>query len=61
MISFPLICSLIVGSSLALMFSNTRTIGIICIVVLTFLFPIPMLIVVLFGVCTYFYKKIFSK
>ena len=61
MISFPLICSLIVGSSLALMFPNTRTFGIICIVVLTFLFPIPMLIVVLFGVGTYFYRKIFSK
>jgi hypothetical protein len=62
MISFPLICSLIVGSVLALCFSgSSRNIGIICIVVLTFLFPIPMLIVVLFGVGTYFYRKVFSK
>ena len=61
MISFPLICSLIVGSSLALMFSNTRSIGIICIVVLTFIFPIPMVIAVLFGVGFFLYKKVSHK
>ena len=53
--------ALITGSILSMLFPNTRTIGIICVAVLTFLYPIPMVIVVLFGIGTYIYKKVFSK
>ena len=56
-----LIAALITGATLAMLFSNTRNIGILCVAVLTFLFPIPMVIVVLFGVGTYLYRKTFSK
>ena len=53
--------ALITGSLLAMLFPNTRTIGIICIALLTFLFPIPMLIVVLLGVGLFLYRRFFSK
>jgi hypothetical protein len=53
--------ALITGSILSMLFSNTRTVGIICVAVLTFLYPIPMVIVVLFGVGTFLYKKVFRK
>ena len=56
-----LIAALITGAILSMLFSNTRNIGILCVAVLTFLFPIPMVILVLFGVGTYLYKKVFSK
>ena len=56
-----LIAALVTGATLSMLFSNTRNIGILCVAVLTFLFPIPMVIVVLFGVGTYLYKKVFSK
>jgi len=56
-----LIAALITGGTLAMLFSNTRTVGILCVAALTFLFPIPMLIVVLFGIGTYLYRKVFSK
>jgi hypothetical protein len=49
--------ALITGSILSVLFANTRTIGIICVAVLTFLYLIPMVIVVLFGVGTYVKKK----
>ena len=56
-----IIPALIVGSILSMLFSNTRTVGIICVAVLTFLYPIPMVIVVLFGVGSYLYNKVFCK
>ena len=56
-----IIPALIVVSILSMLFSNTRTVGIICVAVLTFLYPIPMGIVVLFGVGTFLYKKVFRK
>ena len=56
-----LIAALVTGATLSMLFSNTRNIGILCVAVLTFLFPIPMVILVLFGVGTYLYKKVFSK
>ncbi len=49
--------ALITGSILSMLFANTRIISIICVTILTFLFPIPMLVVVLFGVVTYVKKK----
>ena len=56
-----LIAALVTGATLSMLFSNTRNIGILCVAVLTFLFPIPMVILVLFGVGTYLYKKVLSK
>jgi len=56
-----LIAALITGATLSMLFSNTRTVGILCVAALTFLFPIPMLIVVLLGVGFYLYQKVFSK
>jgi len=56
-----LIAALVTGAILSMLFSNTRNIGILCVAVLTFLFPIPMVILVLLGVGTYLYRKVFSK
>ena len=56
-----IIPALIVGSILSMLFANTRTVGIICVAILTFLYPIPMVIVVLFGVGTFLCKKVFCK
>jgi len=56
-----LIAALITGAILAMLFPNTRTVGILCVAALTFLFPIPMLIAVSLGVGTYLYRKVFSK
>ena len=56
-----LIAALITGAVLAMMFPNTRSIGIICVAVLTFLFPIPMVVIVLFGVGFFLYRKVYSK
>ena len=56
-----LIAALVTGATLSMLFSNTRNIGILCVAVLTFLFPIPMVILVLFGGGTYLYRKVFSK
>ena len=56
-----LIAALITGAILSMLFSNTRNIGILCVAVLTFLFPIPMVIAVSIGVGTYLYRKVFSK
>jgi hypothetical protein len=53
--------ALITGSILSMLFPNTRTIGIICVAVLTFLYPIPAVIVVLIGMGFYLYKKVFCK
>ena len=44
-----LIAALITLAILAVLFPNTRTVGILCVAALTFLFPIPRLIVVLLG------------
>ena len=56
-----LIPALITGSVLAMMFPNTRNMGIIATSALAFLYPKPMLIVVLITVTIFLYKKVFSK
>ena len=56
-----LVAALTTGATLAMLFPNTRAVGILCVAALTFLFPIPMLIIVLFGVGCYLYKKVFCK
>jgi len=53
----PVICALITGAILSMPFANTRIIGIICVTVLTFLYPIPMVIAVLFGVGFFYYRR----
>ena len=52
-----LVAALATGSILAMLFPNTRSIGIVCIAALTFLFPKSMVIVVLFGVSVFLYTK----
>jgi hypothetical protein len=62
MISPELLASLLVGSVLALSIpGGNRGIGIVATSIITYFYPVPMLIVVLFGVGTYFYRKVFSK
>jgi hypothetical protein len=56
-----IIPALITGAVLSMLFSNTRTVGIICVAVLAFLYPIPVMIVVLIAVSIFLYKKVFSK
>ena len=56
-----IIPALITGSVLAMMFSNTRNMGIIATSVLAFLYPVPVMIVVLIAVSIFLYKKVFSK
>jgi hypothetical protein len=56
-----IIPALITGATLAMLFPNTRNVGILCVAVLTFLFPIPMIVIVMLGVGCYIFKKFFSK
>jgi hypothetical protein len=52
-----LTCALIIAAVLSLFFRSTQGIGIICITVLTFLYPIPAMILVALGIIIYFYWK----
>ena len=55
-----LTCALITGAILSLLIPSTRSIGIGCVTILTFLFPIPMTILVVIGMGLFLYsKKIF--
>ena len=56
-----IIPALITGSVLAMMFSNTRNMGILACSALAFLYPKPMLIVVLITAIIFVYKKVISK
>ena len=56
-----LIAALITGAVLAMMFSNTRNMGIIATSALAFLYPKPILTIVLLGIAFYLYRKVFSK
>ena len=58
-ITFPVLSCLIVGTVLALSVPGSKSIGILASSILTYFYPIPMLIVVLLGVGTYFYRKVF--
>lgn len=48
-----LTCALITASILSMFFRSTQGIGIICITVLTFLYPIPIMAVVAVGIALY--------
>jgi hypothetical protein len=56
-----IIPTLITGAALAMMFSNTRNIGILATSALAFVYPIPVMIVVLITATVFVYKKVFSK
>jgi hypothetical protein len=56
-----IIPALITGSILAMLFPNTRNIGIITTSVLAFLYPLPVMAVVLIAAIVFVYKKVFSK
>ena len=56
-----IIAALITGAALAMMFSNTRNIGIIATSALAFLYPKPILAVVLLGIAFYIYRKVLLK
>ena len=60
--TFPVLSALIVGIVLALgVPGGNRSLGILAASFLSYFYPFPMLVVVLFGVGTYFYRKVFSK
>ena len=48
-----LTCALITASVLSLFFRSTQGIGIICITILTFLYPIPVMALVAVGITLY--------
>jgi hypothetical protein len=50
-------CALITAAVLSLLFRSTQGIGIICVTVLTFLYPITVMILVVIGIAIYFYWK----
>ena len=54
-----LIPALITGSVLAMMFSNTRNIGILATAALAFVYPYPVMTVVLIAASIFLYKKVF--
>ena len=56
-----LIPALITGAALAMMFPTTRNMGILATSALAFLYPVPVMIVVLITVSIFLYKKVFSK
>jgi hypothetical protein len=49
-----LTCALVTAAVLSMFFRATQGIGIICITILTFLYPIPAMIVVAIGIAVYF-------
>lgn len=53
--------ALITGAVLAMMFPNTRNMGIIATSALAFLYPGPLMIVLFITVSIFLYKKLFSK
>lgn len=56
-----IIPALITGAVLAMMFPTTRNIGILASSALAFLYPGPMMAVLLVAVSIFLYKKVFSK
>ena len=56
-----LIPALITGAVLAMLFPNTRNMGIIATSALAFMYPVPVLVVVLITAIVFVYKKVFSK
>jgi len=53
-----LTCALVTAAVLSMFFRSTQGIGIICITVLTFLYPIPVMALAVIGIAVYFYWRI---
>jgi len=53
-----LTCALVTAAVLSMFFRSTQGIGIICITVLTFLYPIPVMVLAVIGIAVYFYWRI---
>ena len=56
-----IIPALITGAILAMLFPTTRNMGILATSALAFLYPVPVMIVVLITASIFLYKKVFSK
>ena len=56
-----IMAALITGAVLAMMFPNTRNMGIIATAALAFMLGKPVLVVVFLGAAIFLYKKVFSK
>lgn len=54
-----LTCALVTASVLSMMFRSTRAIGIICVTVLTFLYPIPTMTLAALGLGIYIYWRFY--
>jgi len=52
-----LTCALVTASVLSLFFRSTQGIGVLCVTALTFLYPIPAMILVALGIVVYFFRK----
>jgi len=53
--------ALITGSILSMMFPTTRNIDILTTSALAFMYPKPVLLIVLIAVIVFLYKKVFAK
>jgi len=53
-----LTCALVTAAVLSMFFRSTQGIGIICITVLAFLYPIPVMALAAIGIAVYFYWRI---
>jgi len=53
-----LTCALVTAAVLSMFFRSTQGIGIICITVLTFLYPIPVMALAVIGIAVYLYWRI---
>jgi hypothetical protein len=56
-----LIPALITGAVLAMMFPTTRNMGILASSALAYIYPVPVLTVLMITAIIYIWKKIFSK
>lgn len=54
-----LTCALVTAAVLSMMFRSTRAIGIICVTVLTFLYPIPSMTLAALGLGVYIYWRFY--
>lgn len=54
-----LTCALVTAAVLSMLFRSTRGIGIICVTVLTFLYPIPSMTLAALGLGVYIYWRFY--
>ena len=56
-----LIPALITGAVLSMIFPTTRNMGILATSALAFMYPLPVMVIVLITATIFVYKKVFSK